>query len=629
MVRSEAAPTPSRLRSRAVRAAAALGVLVLLALAAIQAGATWWMNARFAARVNRSPERLLVTWSSVRYDVLRGARVRGLRVRGQTHRVQWELQVDEARCDVGLLALREKRLRFEGMRAHGVVLRIRRFVPAGDPSVPFSPPIAGVPPPFLENAPPRRPAPAKRWTYEFDDCSASDVREIWIGPWRLENITNVEVEHVASRVRELLEIDGARVATEAATLSRRDVRVADAMALTTELSVLGYDRATSPPREMVDHAEGRVAGSARIRELELGDARFPNLPWLGFGGARGALDVDVRVEGGVIAPGSRFTLAADDFVATAMGYRASGTAAVAGHVADAGGATGTMTVTLGEYRIARDGREQALAEGDGMVASVITRDLRLLDLLRRYQVELDVPAAHIADVGEIDASIPATVPLELRGGTGTLVAHLRATEGASNGTMRLDLVDVDVATRGVNLRGGLVLDAVLSDVRLDAMTFDVAGSRLGLRDFVLQDGRRKVRGWSAEVTMTRGVLNAKGRAFEGELHARLDDMRPVIALVSAVRDLPPMAGRLLQGRDVDLRLGLSTWPEALDVRDAVLTADGLEARGCLRQRGAERVGYFWFDSGLVSAGVRLAADGAHVRPLAGRKWVAARRADCE
>lgn len=632
---SAPAPSPKRRtwRRRLALLAGLLALALVLALVALQVAGTWFVSRKLPALLARNPDRVLVTWEDLAFHPPRGARVKALRIRGQTHRLQWELRVDEATSGIGIMALTRKTLHFDGIDARGVTLRMRAFPEPGETGSPHAPPIEGFPdaPLTHEMRPPRRVPPARRWTWIFTDGEARDVREIWIGPWRFEGPGDARVEDVRVRAKELLRVEDARFVARGGALHAAGMPAADAIDTRAEFSIVGYDPVTEKAGDILRHSSGRVAGTASLQELSLPDVHFPKLPWLGFGGARGRLTHDIRVEDGVLQPGSTFDLEADDLALAGLAWRARGAARVAGRVeAGESGAEGRVDAHLARYELGTPSAARAMIQGEGLDLSVMTRDLALFDPLGAHEVKVNVPEARFADLAAVQALLPAGLPLQVLGGDGKVSARLHATHESGEGDVKLHVDGMDLRWEGLRMRGTLDVDGRMPSVDPAALRFDLSGTKVALKDFVTGEGQSASRGgWWGDVQVPRGEIAAADAVrFDGDVRARFADTRPIIAVIDAVRGIPALAKPLLKAKDVDASFGLRTAPDAMDLRDLEVTADGLDIRACMSRRGRSQRGWFWLDSGLISAGVTFVPGDRDVKLFAGRKWLAARPADC-
>jgi hypothetical protein len=232
--------------------------------------------------VNRRPERLTVTWESAWSPWPGEVRVRGLTVRGKTRRVSWSFEADRGRGWIDLPGLLARRFEVRGFEGEGV-----RSTTSREPAA------AG---------PPARP-PARRrrkpWTVRFTDVSLARVREIQINGFRFEG-AGTAAGGFSTTMGGPFRLDSTSLILKSARLSRGGTLLSSGLDLTAEAAIGPYVVREHPGLAAFDFVTGTL--TAR------GDADFVAL----LGGSDGSLAVDLRMDRGRLAAGTRLRLRASE-----------------------------------------------------------------------------------------------------------------------------------------------------------------------------------------------------------------------------------------------------------------------------------------------------------------------------
>lgn len=461
--------------------------------------------------LNRRPERLRLEWRSA-WSLWPGVvEVRGFRIEGDNRRVRWAVAVDRGRGRIGLLALLRKEVRVSDFAGEGVSSRVNRHPPEAPASAP-------------------RPRSRRRpWTLRFDELRLSRVRAIGYGPLRLEGEGRAAGSFHAVLGGET-EVDLTRLEMEKARLSAGGRPAAHGVSLRTGLRLGPYAPRRHPGVAGLDFLSGTLQVAGEMDDLPVfRRASGSAMP------RPGRLALDLRVERGVLRPGSRVALAS----------RAGGRSrmAVAGSVTS--GPMGPrlfLEADLGGLVLRRGGGRPPLLESEALGVSAATSELRLSRLfalsrelrdgrttpgwtlpgeLRAEGLRLTFPGSRASlgieaghATGRID--LPALLRREVRldgvRGDGAL---LRVTAGMpppdrtaqpSRGRWSTSITDLrlegrgDVALSNLHLDGGLVAAGDLSwrdgALALDNVSLALSDSQLAgregplARDLAVQTGLR-------------------------------------------------------------------------------------------------------------------------------------------
>jgi hypothetical protein len=228
--------------------------------------------------VNRRPERLTVTWESAWSPWPGEVRVRGLAVRGKARRVSWSFEADRGRGWIDLAGLLVRRFEVRGFEGEGV-----RSTTSREPAT------AG---------PPSQPPARKRrrsWTVRFTDVSLAQVREIGINGFRFEG-SGTAAGAFSFTLGGPFRLEPTSLTLKSARLSRGETPLASGLDLMAEAAIGPYAVREHPGLAAFDFVTGTL--TAR------GDAALMAL----LGGSDGSLAVDLRMDRGRLAPGTRVRL---------------------------------------------------------------------------------------------------------------------------------------------------------------------------------------------------------------------------------------------------------------------------------------------------------------------------------
>ena len=628
---------PRRRRRLAIRLAAVAAALLALWGAWVIFG-NWYIRERLPGRLNERPDSFLAQWEHAETWWPGSVSVTGLRLRKRAAGVEWELRMDAARARFGLIPLLFEHLSVNRMRGEGMGVRVR-FVPGSTPGreegSPFAPPIAGFPdPPLQAPSSPLPPPPPEdeRWTYHFDDLDVRDVREAWIGPFRFQGAARVATS-MDFKPGESIDVGDFRFVAESGGVSVGEDVLASPLIAEVTLDLDRFDMRERPPMAVFDEMSARVRTEAELHDVQLPRTSFPRIPWLGFGGGVGRASVDLRMEDGSLAPGSRMRLDADDFTVEYPGYVVSGAAVVEGGVEGNALAAdqARATATFREFTIRKGGSPSAHVRGEGFVAELRTTDLTLHRPLQTYEVEMTLPDSEIVDFSAYDESIPRPLRVHVLGGKGTIRGNLVVDQDGGHGTLGMDGTGVELRQGEDLMRLDMLLQARIPALDMDAGRFEFSGTELHVKNAeLLNAASRRYDGWWADLLLDRLVLQRGADAVADlEASGTFRDTRPIVAILTRQRPLLKLVKPALLAPDAAVHARLKAGPDLVDLDELTITGEKLDVRGCLDLRGESSRGVFWLDGGMLSAGIKFMDGRRNVKPLAGAAWFGEHSPLCE
>lgn len=405
----------------------------------------------FAAR----GDDLRVDYASA-YSVLPGRiEVEDLEVRFHDRNVEFSISVERGTLDVSLHELAARR--FHALRVDGrsVSYRMRHKVLSvgkNGPRLAAYPPIPGFADPPLYAKGEDQPAPPipdeeyDLWEVKVDDVRA-EVSEVWILEHRYQG-PGLATGAFRIKPARYYEVNGTRLALDGGTLKLGEALVAREVRLSIDCTVTGSDPRKLRGLEPLRHVFAGVRGQLEGTDLSFLDAYLaPRLA----AGARGSAraDIDVRVEQGVLAPGSRVELTSSGAKVETAAVKVAGPLRLGlFRAAKPPGPRSPFEVVARSPRLDVDLPGGATVRLENVeLGAALTPDLtQPIGLVRATLAPVKLS---VADLGALRRSLPNARKLpELRGrAEGTLRASKEGREPIQ-GSFRLALRDATLATQG-------------------------------------------------------------------------------------------------------------------------------------------------------------------------------------
>lgn len=546
------APTVTRRRPHRRRILVAATIVVAVAAATTipvwrAAFDRFESSGRLAALVNRRPDKVIVSWSSIRSPWPGWFEVRDLRVAGRTPRLRWEVTAATASGALAPASLLARELRFERLRASGLAVRSVRFETeaARPPGTDALPDVPGLPRGPSPPPPPDRPA----WSFVFRDVVADGVNEVWIDDWRFTGSARARGGFSVRR-RTFAEIDDTAVALETLRIERGDELVAEALSGDADFRVLRWRYPRAPLVDILRRFEGSLELSGGIDPRAIVDWLFHGWSWLDLDGRPAAIEARLELARGSLRPGSRLRIVEPEQRVRLFGFEATGDAELSA-VVDGGwdGPRIESELVLRRWRLGRPGEPPTLS-GENLELAARAENPRIDALPEAIDLAVDLGQARAPDLRFLDAYLPASARARVDSGRAELSGRLSFdTEARSGGgEIRITASELGLDVAGQRVTGALESALRLSEPELgNPASFSLAGSKIRLRDFATTTRNGDdVAGWWGEVELHEGRL-VLGRPLHltAGFAAKLRDTRPLVAFYDLRRDLPEWAERLL------------------------------------------------------------------------------------
>lgn len=521
------------------------------------------------------------------YSVLPGRiHVEDLKVRFHDRNVEFLIAVERGTLDVSLHELFVRRfhaLRVDGQR---VSYRMRhKVVRVGKegPRLAAYPPIPGFADPPLYAKGEDRPAPPipdeqyHLWDVHVEGVRA-DVAEVWILEYRYRG-PGLATGSFRVKPARYYEVPRATLELRGGALTLGDTVVAKETVLAIDCEVSGSDPrrlvGLEPVRAVRAGARGRLEGT----DLAFLDAYFgPRLGAAAAGLAR--VELDVRVDNGVVTSGSGVALSAPHARFSAPGVGIVGPVSVGLTRPRDSARSAPFDLRLRSERLTVELAERAEASVENVdVEGAFTPDLvASVDLVRASLAPVRVEARDLAALGR---ALPFAKKLPALGGRATLVAEAKKDgAGPIRGRFRLALSEATLAV----------------------------------------DGRRTQ---PASVTLASENAESdppRGTAFAGTLTLHVDRASALLPLVTPSPFLRRLEERLLELDALDatavLKVGERARLDLLGARSGVA-----RGRGYVVQQTAGLNGRFLLSSPVGNVGFVIAPTGTETELFVQDDWL--------
>ena len=569
--------------------------LALLALAGFEVlyvlAGNWALRSGTLARLaSRKPEKLQVEWSSGRTFWPGVVHLEGVRMRGQSERTQSYLRVDRYTLRVHLFTLAACRVHFRAVEAEGVSLWVRRRREPGRPHPldRYEPPIPGL---AQDAPPPKRKRIPSPWTFHFGGAQVTDIREIWVGPYRATCQGRAEGE-ADYRLRGALAVGESRAALQNVTVRVGEEAIASNLDLELDARVHSVVPRENRGRPFLRFVSGRCAASGDVGSLGFLNEAFGGRAPLAFRGV-GRVTADLVLDRGVVGPGSTFSWEGSALSASSAGFTASGKGSFAGGT-DAAGTGFSLAARWSEIAVSGEGLAPVLLEGPGLTATLAGPELDLASDAVPLTVVLDLPASRVRDLSAANGLLPPKIPLSILPKSAAWLrgrVDLKGTDAA--GSLSVEGENVGVLLGGPSLRGAFAAELKLAGGDLQSRSFDVSGTRLGFRGAAFSDARGRPSGgpWTGEARLEKATLHLKAPlGLQSEVSMAMSDTRPVVAAIASESKAAGWFKGVLDVKDVRGTARVRTGGRRTTLKRVDVRGQGLQLLADLMMEGGRTDG---------------------------------------
>lgn len=600
-------------------------VFALLFLGVIEAfyllAGNWALKSGTLARLlSRKPEKFQIEWSSG-HTVWPGIfHLEGVRIRGQSERLQTYVQIDRCTVRMRLILLAAFRVHFYRMEGEGFSLWVRHRREPGKPH-PLDqdePPIPGL---TQDAPPPKRKPYASPWTLHFGSASITQIRELWIGPYRTTGQGTAEGD-VDYHLRGPLTVTRARLKMDEAKTVVGEEVIASHIQADLDAAIARVVVREHRGRPFLRYVSGRYRVRGQVGSLGFLNEAFGEHSALSFQG-RGALSTDFNLNHGTVGPHSSIAWEGQDLQASAAGFTVRGKGSLSGGTG-AGDTSIALLFRWSGITVTREGQSPISLDGPGLTTTVVGPRLDLASDAEELAATLDLPDSKIKDLSVIRSPLPSKVPLTILPGSPALIkAHLEIHDQNAAGTLSLEGAHVGIGICGQTLWGGFFAVVKVPEGDIKNRTFNISGTKVGFKNTVFSHAGGQAEGepWSGEALVSEGSLRTTVPAnLKVKVQLKMTDTRPVVAAFAAnhtsVRwfkgflDVKDVTGSAVLAMD-----GTTTVIDTMDVQ-----GKDLQMLGRMRLKGGRLDGAFYAKLHGLSAAVSIENGKRDWKLTSARAW---------
>ncbi|AKT40813.1 hypothetical protein [Chondromyces crocatus] len=570
----------------------------------------------------------LVSWDpetfTMDYDVAWSlwpghARVRNFKITGQDTVLQWSMDIEKASVQVELAELFDLRYHATRVSAEGVVFKLRFRVSdevADSAYARALPPIAGfADPPLAFVGPVLEPTDADYhlWTAHLENIDAQ-IKEIWVEGYRYTGDMHARSGFYFKPLRKF-SLDPSGVEIRSGELQTADHAVLRGMEgylfASVDPSDMEYADVATMLKATQLHAmlEAQVPGLSFMRSLTGDD--FPR-----FRDGSGALSLDVRVDRGVLSQGSRARYATERLDVDTLD----------------GGATAALEADLrvheGRTHLSGDVDHATLrwARPSGGPVAVVNGARATLEmpasLLEPWLVEdyaLQLPSVRVPDLRRLLPDRQS--PVQFTRGSAALRGALSGHRGQpGRGSLHVDVWNAAGSWKQLALGASVGAKIEVEGVDLVGKTATLKGTA-GIGKAHVRAGESAYEDWWARARFS-GVKVRLGRSIDvrGNAKVAMRDLDPFVGTLVGMDLLPGWSKPLISSKQVDTDVNVNKQGTRLSLGVQAI-AGSQRVTGLLERRQDDDRGAFLIESGPLSAGLQLGADGVSVKPFAGGGWL--------
>ena len=615
-----------------------IGAATALLLSALAAIPLWrWAFARVSSDgrleswINRRPDKVSVSWESLRSPWPGWFEAAGVRVVGHTRRFDWQLRAGRVTGSLQIPALLARQVRLVGLRGNGVDFEVHRR--EGEADTTTSPGAEAEPPPHPASAapsgdspvgPPQRKPGRHPWNFYFLDLALDGVRHLDLDG-RLLSGEIAASGSLVLRDRKTAEIESATIRLANTRVAAGEKVLARVESGRAEFDLSAWPYRGAGPEVLLPRFSGTVELRGELAPSELASYLFGRASWLELEGDDATVDARVEIDRGSLEPGTRIHVTSPGERVRIFGFEARGNAEMVAEVeAQLGTPSLAAELTLASWEMGRAGAEP-IAHGEGLRLAVRREQPRLDRSLTDATVTLDLGTSTADDLGFVNDYLPPATRLRIDHGSGTLTGRIEieTRERSGSGELAIRADDLALSYGDDRLSGTVKVDLVLSAPELERRTFSIAGSRIRVDSFRLGSESGTTPGWWGAIELPAGRLDLSlPLTAEAEFRAHLADTSPIVALYDARRDIPKWAERLLTLELINVFGRASVAPGTVRLDDVLVPLPRGELRARLRLERDLRSGKLLLSGRSLALGIGIEGKERQLKIRNARDWYA-------
>lgn len=571
-----------------------------------------------ASLISVSPQSLNVDyrrawffWPSLVY-------VRNLQVRGSDVNVQWQVEVDEARLSIDLIALLKREFHATKVRARGVAFRLRQKIDASaattDRMAPL-PPIPGIEgPPIVEESPPEPDIPNEKyklWSVRIENVDGF-ARQLWLDEFHFEGVVHVSGAFYL-RPKRWLWVGPAKAELASGSVVIGNVKLLDGISGAASCTIPPFDPRYPNGMEFFRFISGAVRVNADIPSARALDYYMQiRGSSASFDGGNGGLHLDLVLHSGVARPMS-LSLDMSDLKVEKDAWLALGSLRVTAKASSGG--PSTWLARIAPFELRHSGTKSAAIQGAELRINASTDAIDVSKPLPEIEIHGDLPSAQIPSLRIINTFMSSSSRLHVNGGKGSLSAQFDA-----NTTTKRAMGNIVVGAEGLSTEDGNLhfsghvnSNVHVTKLLLDSGDLDVSIAHIEARDVTLKDSNAAISNWWSRVDI-RNATFRPGQPIPLEMYwwARLQNASPVIAFSKRTPSVPGWITRFFAGGEVEASGHLHLGKAYIELSNFKAQTGLLNVAGRFRERGEAKSGVFKVSAGPLSVGIEIKNEDTNV-----------------
>lgn len=483
--------------------------------------------------------------------------VRNVAVRGSDANVQWQVEVDEARVSIDLMALLESELHVTKLRAQGIGFRLRQKLDAEDVTEERLAPLPPIPgfegPPLSKAGPPPPDIPDEEydlWSIRIEDVDGN-ARQIWADELRFEGDVHVRGAFFLQPKRRVW-VGPASATFLSGSVTLGDEKLLDGTSGSVDCTIPPFDPRPPVGMEVFRFVSGTVRLDADISSARALDyyTRVRGASTV-IDGGKGVFHLDGVLRAGVARP---LSLSVDLHAMQAQdaAWLARGSLHVSAQAGSQGPSEWLARIAPLELR--HVGAKAAAIHGTELRLSASIDEVDISEPAPDFNIHADLPYAHVPDLRVANMFLSSLGQLRVDGGKASIAAYVDANLGTNRAQGDLVVGTDGMSAHSGELRfeGQLNAKVHVANLDLDNGNLDVSSAVMDTKDVNLRDSDKVVSNWWSHIETHDAKLRPGQRSLVDALWtAKLQNAAPVLAFSKRTPSLPGWITRLLTGGEVD------------------------------------------------------------------------------
>ncbi len=421
-----------------------------------------------------------------------------------------------------------------------------------------------------------------KWTTAFYGTEFRNFDEVRIASWQWTGRSDWQADFTVDSAGEL-HMENAAIKAQDLNVRHGDdafaaLHAADIKAAIAPFNVKDDWRAILPKVTTSWTFEGR------LNDLNSLSGFWAKLDWFSLSGPDLAIQGQVEVKQGSWEKGSHLDLKVPKMKLALLHQVITGPAELRWKVDERSAAE----LTFAKFEL-NGGRD---AQGEGVRFGFSTPDRAILQDWQDWDAHIVMPKSEVKRLQFLQAFIPASVPLKLEKGEGTLSVDLEASshEERSKGALEIATKNVETLYRQ-DLR--FVGDV---NTKIALHRLDLKKGQFALDDATLAIPRLSFPGqdrWQGELRVDKGRLRyEKPNFFKGDVHLSGSDLSPVLAILIKEKNYPEWIVKQINVKNPKVDFQLEATEDNLKVDTFEATGGKVKISGWYQRQGETNKGKF-------------------------------------